>query len=91
MSEVHMSSPRVTQLILGTQAGPNAGASAYRGTLLTRNNALQGPYRRTIPRVPWWSLAGGLFLMSEVPLYRLAPSASTDLSISIPCMYFTSS
>jgi len=40
----------------------------YRGTSLIRNAPLLGPYSRTIPKVPWWSLGGGLFLMSEAPL-----------------------
>ena len=44
---------------------------AYRGTSLIRNNPTLGPYSRTIPRVRWWSYGGGLFLMSEVPLYYL--------------------
>jgi hypothetical protein len=29
-----------------------------------------GPYSRTKPRTIWWSWGGGLFLTSEVPLYR---------------------
>ena len=42
----------------------------YRGTSLIRNSAPIGPYGRTILRVIWWSLGGGgLFLMSEVPLW----------------------
>ena len=41
----------------------------YRGTSLIRNTPLLGPYSRTIPRVLWRSQGGGLFLMSEVPLY----------------------
>ena len=41
----------------------------YRGTSLIRNNRLLGPYRRTMPRVLWWSQGGGQFLMSEVTLY----------------------
>ena len=31
----------------------------------------QGPYCRPMPRAIWWSLGRGLFLMSEVPLYRV--------------------
>ena len=38
------------------------------GTSLIRNTPLLGRYSRTIPRVLWWSLWGGLFLMSKVPL-----------------------
>jgi hypothetical protein len=37
-----------------------------------RNNPLLGPYGRSIPRVLWWSYWGGLFLLSEVPLYCAA-------------------
>ena len=44
-------------------------SSKYRGTSLIRNTSLLGPYSRTIPRLSWWSWGGGLFLMSEVPLY----------------------
>jgi len=38
------------------------------GTSLIRNNAPLGLYSRNMPRALWWSFAGGLFLMSEVPL-----------------------
>ena len=48
-------------------------SAAYRGTSLIRNGPLLGPYSRTIPRVLKWSQGGGLFLMSEVPLYRCGP------------------
>ena len=41
---------------------------SYRETSLIRNSAPLGPYSRTMPRALWWSLGGGLFLMSEVPL-----------------------
>ena len=41
----------------------------YRGISLMRNTPLPGPCSRTIPRVPWWPQGGGLFVMSEVPLY----------------------
>jgi len=41
----------------------------YRGTSLIRNSAPLGPYSRNMPRALWWSWGGGLFLMSEVPLY----------------------
>ena len=43
--------------------------AVYRGTLLTRNSAALGHYRRTMPRALWWSEGGELFLVSEVPLY----------------------
>ena len=39
-----------------------------RYTSLIRNSAPIGPYSRTMPRALWWS-GGGLFLMSEAPLY----------------------
>ena len=42
----------------------------YRGTSLIRNSAPLGPYSGTMPRALWWPWGGGLFLMSEVPLYR---------------------
>ena len=42
-----------------------------RGTSLTRNRLLLGPYSRAMPRALWWPLGGGLFLMSEAPLYGL--------------------
>ena len=45
------------------------GPTDHSGTSLIRNTPLLGPYSRTIPRVLWWSQGGGLFLMSEVPLY----------------------
>jgi len=34
-----------------------------------RNCAPLGPFSRTMSRALWWSWGGGLFLMSEVPLY----------------------
>ena len=40
----------------------------YMGTSLIRNLLPQEPYSRSIPRAIWWSLGGGLFLMSEVPV-----------------------
>ena len=46
----------VTGHLCGTGGGQGAGYSiAERETSLTRNTPLLGPYRRTIPRVPWWS------------------------------------
>ena len=47
-----------------------SGRIVYRGTQLIRNTPLLGPYSRHMPRALWWCLGGGLFLMSEVPLYR---------------------
>ena len=44
--------------------------SVYRGTSLIRNSAPLGPYSRSMPRAPWWSYGGGLFLMSVVPLHH---------------------
>ena len=45
--------------------------SRYRGTSLIRNRASLAPYSRIMPRALWWPYGGGLFLMSEVPLYGL--------------------
>ena len=45
----------------------------YRGTSLIRNNPLLGPYSRSMSRAIWWPWGGGVFLMSEVPLYRKLP------------------
>ena len=42
----------------------------YRGTSLIRNIPLSGPYSRTMPRALWWPHGRGLFLLSEVSLYR---------------------
>ena len=42
-----------------------------RGISLKRNRAPLGPYSRHAPRAFWWSQVGGVFLMSEVPLYTL--------------------
>jgi len=39
-------------------AHPLGGELRYRGTPLIRNTPLLGPYRRTIPRVLWWSWGG---------------------------------
>jgi hypothetical protein len=44
--------------------------SAYRDTSLIRNTRPVGPYSRLMPMALWWSQGRGLFLMSEVPLYR---------------------
>jgi len=46
--------------------------SQYRGTSLIRNSASLGPYSRAVLRALWWSSGGGLFRMSELPLYPLA-------------------
>ena len=43
--------------------------SRYRGTSIIRNNAPLGPYSRNMPRALRRPQGGGLFLMSEVPLY----------------------
>jgi len=42
--------------------------NVHRGTSLIRNRTHLGPYSRPMPRALWWSLGGGRFLMSEVPL-----------------------
>ena len=47
--------------------------ATYRGTSLTGDRVLIGPYSRTMPRALRWSNGGlrgvMLFLVSEVPLY----------------------
>jgi len=58
------------------------GAIQYRGTSLIEKRPPLGPYRRPMPRVLWWSYGGGLFLMSEVPLY-VGPN--WEVSESTPC------
>ena len=45
----------------------------YRGTSLIRNSPPPGTYSSTMPRALQWSEEGGLFLMSEVPLYGRYP------------------
>jgi hypothetical protein len=47
------------------------GGVAYRDTTSIKNSTPLGPYSRTMPRALWKPWGGGLFLMSEVPLYRL--------------------
>jgi hypothetical protein len=44
-------------------------APPLQGYLVWGPSAPLGPYSRTMHRAPWWSQEGGLFLMSEVPLY----------------------
>ena len=54
----------------GPPESNRGGRSAlYRGTSLIRNSPLLGPYSRTVSRALWWPPGGGLFLISEVPLY----------------------
>ena len=43
--------------------------TGYIGTSLIRNSTSLGPYSRTVPRALWRPYGGGLFIMSEVPLY----------------------
>ena len=45
----------------------------YRGTSIMRTPPPLGPYCRPMPRALWWLQGGGLFLMSEVPLYAPPP------------------
>ena len=48
------------------------GVSYERGTPVHSGAAFQeplGPYTRNMPWALWWSQGGGLFLISEVPLY----------------------
>jgi hypothetical protein len=53
---------RVTSLIRNRE-------HAYRGTSLMRNSAPLGPYSRNMSVALWRPQKGGLFLLSEVPLY----------------------
>ena len=53
----------------GIRAYHRMRAWQYRGTSPIRNIAPLGPYRRTMHWALWKPLGGGLFLMSEVPLY----------------------
>ena len=62
---------------------PSAGSwmhvsllSRYRGTLLIRNSALLGPYRRPMPRVLGGSWGGGRSRFGEVPLYGMSHESS---------------
>ena len=48
---------------------PGTERGGDRGTSLIRNTPLLGSYRRTIPRVLWWSWWAGLSLMIEVTPY----------------------
>ena len=41
-----------------------------RDSSLIKSNLLLGPYSRTVSRALWWPQGRGLFLLSEVPLYR---------------------
>ena len=54
---------------MGTPLPISISTSVYRGTSLIRNSAPLGHYSRSLPRALWWSKGGGVFLMSEVPLY----------------------
>ena len=56
---------------------------AYTGTLHMINRAPLEPYRRTMPRAPWWSQGGVLFPMSEVPLYLPDVLILEKLSLSV--------
>ena len=46
-----------------------APPTTYRGTVPIGNSALLGPYSRTMHTALWKPQGGGLFLMSEVPLW----------------------
>ena len=54
----------------------------YKGTSLIINSAALGPYSRTAPRALWCSYGGGLFLMSEVPLYTCPPPPAPPATIN---------
>ena len=63
-----------------------------RHTSLIRKRPPLGTYSRTMHRAPWWSLAGGLFRMSKVPLHRrtlelvLQDCPAVSLSSSLPAL-----
>ena len=46
-----------------------ATPTLYRGTSLIRDRRPRGPSSRLMPRALWRSDGGGLFVMSEAPLY----------------------
>ena len=54
-------------MVLGGSDVHSAGP--YRGTSLMKKAPLLRPCSRTTPTALWWSKVGGLFRMSEVPLY----------------------
>ena len=64
----------------GRKASPVLTSAArrfqYRDTWLIRNIATLGPYNRNMPRALWWPYEGGLFRISEVPLYARRPQHS---------------
>ena len=60
----------------GTEGHRVRKRAGCRGSSLIRNTPLLGPYSRTIPRVLRWSWGGGLFLMSEVPLWSCSGRSS---------------
>ena len=49
----------------------------YRGTLLTRNIPLLGPYSRTIPRVLRWSQGGGAMNVTSISVASRRVDASS--------------
>ena len=51
--------------------GSGYKGSVYRATSLVRNFLLLGPDRRAMLRALWCSYGEGMFLMSQVPLYRV--------------------
>ena len=59
------------------------GKLLYRGTSPIRKRPPLGPYSRAMPRGLWWSLGGGRFLMSEVPLYSdVTAKPETPIAVS---------
>jgi hypothetical protein len=49
---------------------------SYRGASLIKDSLPLGSHSRNMPRALWWFLEGGLFIMSEVPLYCTALSTN---------------
>ena len=66
-----MRSSRGQDAAAGLGRGTRANSTLCRGTSHARQRTALGPYSRTMPRALWGSSGGGLFLMSEVPLYGI--------------------
>ena len=62
----------------GLGRGTRANSTLCMGTSHARQRTALGPYRKTMPRALWGSSGGGLFLMSEVPLYLLQCASWCD-------------
>ena len=51
----------------------------HRGTSLIRKHLPLGPCSSPMPRTLWWSLGGGCFLVSEVPLQSVSSLPATPI------------